>query len=516
LLSLLVVSCVLMAQTYPREGSKLNYRIIGFSFPATPNVNKYTVEIADGSYDNEDQFKKHITQSEEINGTKAIIEVPAFNAQYTWRITYKTNRTKATNKSDLHHFSIGSLPNIDTNRNRLRVTTAATKYKDAFVFIDAIGVLYDMSGNPVWYLPHLPGTNETVQPRDLKLSPFGTLTFLLGPVIYEINYDGSILWTKQGTSQNKKGTNAPNNDYHHEFTRLSNGHYMALGFQNVLCKFPHSDDDNLQMVPDNGLQTNKDTTFKKGTCGNLTEYDEKGRRVWVWDVYRYILSSDLIYLFNKIGRSIDLHDNAFFFDEKNKHIFISFKNINRVIEIKYPEGNVINTYGKIYDNSFKPSLKGPFGMDNDNGLFCLQHACKLSQKGYLYLFDNGCDPNGHSKVLMIDQTTDEQGQMKAVWEYDCDNPIKHLPMQQRSGGNVIELPDGSLFVAMDMQYSEVFIVNMEKEILWSAVIEAFEPVKKIWRMNPSYRASIITTRKDLEQLIWNSEKNEQKPEQLKK
>ncbi len=39
------------------------------------------------------------------------------------------------------------------------------------------------------------------------------------------------------------------------------------------------------------------------------------------------------------------------------------------------------------------------------------------------------------------------------------------------GGNVIELPDGSLFSCMGGSYSKVFIVNMNKEILWSALPE---------------------------------------------
>ena len=55
----------------------------------------------------------------------------------------------------------------------------------------------------------------------------------------------------------------------------------------------------------------------------------------------------------------------------------------------------------------------------------------------------------------------------------------------------------------------MFIVNKDKKELWSAVYEKYNVTTKKWEMPDKtvYRASIITSRKELEQLIWNSEKD---------
>ena len=69
----------------------------------------------------------------------------------------------------------------------------------------------------------------------------------------------------------------------------------------------------------------------------------------------------------------------------------------------------------------------------------------------------------------------------------------------------MELPDNSMFVCMGSQFSKVFIVNMDKKILWSAASEKWNAGNNKWECIPQYRASMITTRKEMEQLIWNAE-----------
>jgi len=67
------------------------------------------------------------------------------------------------------------------------------------------------------YLPFIEGRNPA--PTDLKLTTFGTITFISGNA-YEVDYNGKVLWQ------------APNNGYvshmdheilHHEFTRCRTG-----------------------------------------------------------------------------------------------------------------------------------------------------------------------------------------------------------------------------------------------------------------------------------------------------
>jgi len=495
ILSLLIlIPQYLKAQIAPAEDRVLNYRIIGFSIPQEQKVANYTLEIAAGNYNSEDSFKKNIINTLHSKTNKIIAEVPSFGSAYTWRVVYAFSKSSKTITA-LFHFNTGKIPEVDTNITRLRITKAALEYDSAYVFLDDNKTLYDMNGRPVWYLPKIEGFPIT--PRDLKLSPQGTITFMYDPP-YEINYNGDVLW-KAPQKGIVSGDDAEH--FHHEFTRLANGHYMVLGEDSVLWRpdRPSSKGNN----PDK--QINKEANSasdKKLQFGTLIEYDEQGNVTWSWKSADYFAASDLKY-FTPPGDNpgIDVHENAFYFDEKNKNIYISFKNISRVLKVKYPEGTVINTYGEIY----KPGVP-----QTGTGLFCGQHACKLSDSGYLYLYDNNtCDSGQLPKIVMMKEPGSENEGLKIIWEYDCTikgKKTEELKNDFISGGNVMELSDHNIFACMNgSSYCKIFIVNKDKKKLWSARPERWDETTKKWYPVSQYRASIIENRKDLERLIWNAE-----------
>src|ERR1700733_293284 len=125
----------LQSQVSPKEGRILNYRLIGFSIPAKQKITDYTIEIAIGKYVSESSFIHNITTTVHSASNKIIAEVPNFGSQYTWRAVYSSSNS-ITAKSELHHFSTGTIPELDTNATRLRVITGATKFKDAEVIIE--------------------------------------------------------------------------------------------------------------------------------------------------------------------------------------------------------------------------------------------------------------------------------------------------------------------------------------------------------------------------------------------
>ena len=67
----------LKSQILPREGSALNYRLIGFSFPSKEGVTNYNLEIASGNYKTEDSFRKNI-----INWRAQFQLLPESNDKY--------------------------------------------------------------------------------------------------------------------------------------------------------------------------------------------------------------------------------------------------------------------------------------------------------------------------------------------------------------------------------------------------------------------------------------------------
>ncbi len=480
------------AQQTPKEASSLNYRIIGFSFPATAKAPGYKVEIAQGNYNDEADFKKNIAVTTTCTTNKIIIEVPAFGAAYTWRVTAQNNNRNST---PLYHFNTAKSNNADTAIYRFTVLQNALKFKDAFIFNDGNKVLYNMRGEPVWFLPNIKGVvDETSIIRDLKISPQNTITFLNYNMVYEINYDGVILW--RGPN-NGKASGDSVESYHHEITRLANGHYMTLGHEALGWEWKYTGNGDSSAVltgkkpvvnPNGGLK-------KMALMGTVIEYDESGNVAWSWKSSSYYKGDKLQQLQSPLGMK-ETHENAFFFDEKRKQLYVSFKNTNKVLKIKYPEGKVMDVYDGL-------ELTTKVGSSN-LALFSEQHACKLAANGDLYLYNNNM-ANSFSapQVLVLQQPTAPNGQLKTVWKYEYPTGSNRLNRERlTSGGNAIELPDRSMFIASCVPYSNVFIVTRDKKIIWDAFLERFDVLTKTWKHFPQYRASIITSRKKMEDLVW--------------
>ena len=429
-------------------------------------------------------------------------EVPSFGSSYTWRVTYTSAKKQA--HTQLYHFNTGIIPEADTASFRMRIVKNAQTYKDAYVFVDGMRALFDMKGKPVWYLPNIDSLNtEDCRPRDVKLTPHGTISMVMHKGSYELDYNASVLWKMP-----KNVRRAPDSIefFHHEFTQLSNGHYMGLGDEKLLWQPSVTGDSGFVLVPGAKPLPNNSTRRDKISFGTLVEYDKNNNVVWSWRSSDYFKTSDIYYHKVPLG-AVDVHANSFFFDEKNKAIYVSFKNIDRIIKIKYPEGTVTDVYGEIYE---KGMMKGSVA-ETGNGLFCGQHSCRLSAGGDIYLFNNNtCHRGAWPSIVMMQKTKDNKVGLKKTWEYECNVDYTGItsprPYNFAVGGGVYELPDQSFLVTLAGSSSNVFIVNKKKEILWSAVCERYNRVTKQWNYVLNYRSSMITSRKELERLIWNSEK----------
>ncbi len=161
------------AQVLPGEGTNLHYRLVGFSAPDIRKSVEYKLEIAEGYYNMPDSFTNKIVKTQLSKSQKFIAEVPWFGSEYTWRIISNDPKSSYA-KSKLYHFKTGMSPYVDTQSMRLRIIKPATKFKDAFVFLDGNRTLYDIKGNAVWYLPDNKINKQSDGVRDLKLSPRGT------------------------------------------------------------------------------------------------------------------------------------------------------------------------------------------------------------------------------------------------------------------------------------------------------------------------------------------------------
>ena len=508
----------LLSQVLPREGSKLNYRLVGFSFPATEPTGNYVLEIAKGNFDNEPAFLAGIIKSVIVKSGKTIVELPSFGADYTWHTVYKKNNAVATT-GPLHHFSIMTNLNVDTGNIRLRVLEDNSRYKDTWIMADFSQTIYDMAGNPIWFYPDPTGlTFGTSNVRDMKLTRDGTLTLIAGDKAREVDYNGKIVW--EGPNKKEQSGDTLEH-YHHEFTKLANGHYMVLGAETVIWMLPRLKEDGPNITNDSTAQkANMDSVSEKVNFGTVEEYDAKGKIVWSWKSSAYFRQSDL-FQYQPGQQKLpfkDVHENAFYFDEKAKAVYVGFRDISRILKVSYPAGKVIGDYGARYKS----------GMDDlGTKLFCGQHSINKSKDGYLLVYNNNAFTGTEMpKLEMLKEPAKGKGDLAEEWEYQCTMEgidRKQMDMQRNkmarmskmkgknsftkirmtSGGNFIELPDGHFLASINSPFSKIFIINRKKEMIWCALLERKNAQDSTWSALPVYRANIITSRESMEKFIWN-------------
>ncbi len=131
-----------------------------------------------------------------------------------------------------------------------------------------------MEGLPVWYLPDIEGINgEEYNPRDIKITQHGTLTFLFeNRGAYEINFKGDVLWK---APRKNDVTNDTAENYHHELTRLANGHYMVMGNDYALWSKDAAPGPGSNVIfPDEQTDSSADySSFQHVDFGTIVEYD---------------------------------------------------------------------------------------------------------------------------------------------------------------------------------------------------------------------------------------------------
>jgi hypothetical protein len=482
LLSAILASFFASAQFTPAENDTLNYRLAAFTAPQNAKAYQYQFEIAAGIYNNNTFFEQNIVSKYISKKNSTVQTLPALGKPYTWRLVYLSKKGKELGKSDLVHFYTGSIPYTDTARYRLRIKDTATDHQDLFVFCDRMRTLYNMRGEPLWFIPNIPGIiDDNTSVRDLKVTPFNTITFLINDKAFEINYNGKILWTPPNDGKISGDTSEY---YHHEFTRLENGNYMIAGNEKV--KRELKDVSDTSFIRRNGMiEKQGDKYFYTLSLGTIIEYDTTKNIVWSWKSSSIFTDADLFTKKTPRGELVaSTHQNSFFFDKKRNCIYTSFRDINRIVKIEYPTGKVLAQYGENYQKD--PTILA-------DGFFYGQHCCKVSANGDLYLFNNNFKGRGTqnqespSAITIIGEPQIANSPAKLLWEYKCMTDDQQ-PLMATAGGSVTELEDGCILVCLG-SINRVFIVNRKKQIIWDAYTEM--KTNNIWQPIDSYRSSYI-------------------------
>jgi hypothetical protein len=447
----------LFGQYLPKDSSKLNYNQIMFEAPLNKDAIEYTIFVTYDSIKNPTSKDFIITQREKF--PLFFVKNLELGKKYKWYVE-STLSGKEKTQSNYFHFSI-----LNTSMANPKLYKAIQHYHkkneilDGIIWCDQYRCAIDREGNIVWFMAaeHLDLINAKVV-RDFKLYPDGSLTFVHQPNASHTDIDLNSIWKApyQGTvSQSEK------EDYHHAFTMLPNGNYMILGNEKVNFS--------------NDTVTSDAINF----C-NIIEFDKAGNIVWSWRMkdyfpYEFLINSRIP---TKNGL-VDPHANSFTIDEKNNAIYLSFRDISRIIKIDKKSKKITESYGvKLKDED------AIFETD----LFRLQHDIQLLKNNDMLIFNNNeIDSGKISCIEIVQLPSSKNDSFNVKWKFDLNYDQDSKGKIQRMGGVKI-MPNGN-FLICEGSNNRVVEISKDKEILWDFALRQVDSTGRVNDKFALYRAN---------------------------
>ena len=486
----LLLASHLSAQIYPSEAASFYALRIPFRAEKIKDAHTYTFKFARSRYDQDAPFEKAVFLKTTQPANVVIADLPEFDLGYSWQVEYFDAKGRKIKESEIFHFrTLGR----QGDKYRVRVIEDKYRNKDLFFFADYADGLFNMEGKAIWNLPsNVSGNEVSGYKSDVELTSQSTVTFLAGNKAFEIDYNGQQLW--EAPPVYDRARNVPMYNYHHELTRLKNGNYMVIA--SVLLD---------RKIPPGFLNPpKKDSVYNMIDFGVLVEYDATGRQVWSWRSSEYFTDEQIFRKKFVDGRiSPNTHMNAFCFDEARSVIYCGFKDINKIVKIKYPENKVLAEYSGT--------------LQNGERIFQKQHTIGVNAEGNLYIFNNN---NGRmanfspmeavagedladsiAEVTILREYGHDSVGYEKVWDFKC-NFDRQAPAASSRAGNVSQLRDGNYFVCMGGT-PRIFIVTAKKEVLFNAIVEKWDDEEQQWKPFPQYRATPVYA-DDLDKLIFTA------------
>jgi len=173
-------------------------------------------------------------------------------------------------------------------------------------------------------------------------------------------------------------------------------------------------------------------------CDGIKIYDRQADEVvWDWRIVDHLsidhycpkCIQNLWIVDGRLGRDWT-HSNSITFDEEDSAVYLNVRNLNQIVKIDYPSGDVQWILG---DN-------GDFG----EGLLHHAHDPEFLPNGNILLFDNGIHssiPTVGSRVIEIAYDPDK-GTSEVVWQYSDFPPVIDTVL-----GDADRLPNGNTLIA---------------------------------------------------------------------
>ncbi|MCD6065719.1 MAG: hypothetical protein K0S33_545 [Bacteroidetes bacterium] len=432
-----------------------------FEFPYEENASVYTIYI---TYDSilQPKEKDFIIKKQEKFPVSLIKDL-RLGKNYKWYVETTLKSGKKT-KSDYHYFSIATTRMVNRKLYQpIQLYNKKEKIQDGLIWCDQYRCAVDRKGNVVWFMTedHLEQVNAKVV-RDFRLYNDGNISFIHQPNASRVDIDMNVLWQAPAA-----GTisGAKKEDYHHALLQLPNGNYMVLGNEKV--KFANEN-------PGDTV-TSEEVDF----C-NIIEFNEKREIVWSWRMkdyfpYEYLINSKI----ETRSGVVNPHANSFCVDETNNVIYLSFRDISRIIKIDRKSKKILASYGQRLNDEDDV-------METD--LFRLQHDIQLLPNGDMLLFNNNDIDNGKIscvEIIRLPATKKDTFQLK--WKFDLNYDAQSNGKIDRMGGVKI-MPDGNYLIC-EGSSNRVVEISPKGELLWDFALRQKDTSGRVNDKFALYRAN---------------------------
>ncbi|NBV13819.1 MAG: hypothetical protein EBS07_07105 [Sphingobacteriia bacterium] len=418
-----------------------------------------------------------------------------------WEVWAKPTTSKTAKDSLIYSswFGIRALPKSVSNKFRLNVKIPDSTGKE-IILTDMQGLGFDKKGNIIWFLDRGPASQQVQVTRimDLRLNPDGAITYS------SIRITGGKLL--RITLQNDTIFSYPNNKtpilkgltFHHNVTPLSNGDYLAIA--NAF------DGEEMNVKPG---QYRKATQF-------VIRINNTGKVIWVWQTDAWL---------KEIDNDCYGHLNSADYDPIAQEVYVSMKDLNRIVRIDYRTGEVI---GEVNGND----PHGPFGggkaaiarernpilreaqnlqmrkpdltqqqsfskeelMKNPVSNFSGQHSMIFSPKDttLIMLNNNIDDPfKRPTSVMKIKIPKGKQEKPDIIWNKEI--RYEDLAPTVSNGQGAVQITSsGNVFCYMGA-VNRMFELDSKQKTKWMALSELYDSTTNQWQSLHGYKSYMASS-----------------------
>ncbi|MFC2150054.1 aryl-sulfate sulfotransferase [Calditrichota bacterium] len=429
---------------HPPEGSDIVSKYVMFCWEPVEDVFMYQLQVA--IIDDDSSFIEPVVDLMSDYQAILVKEGLDFGNPYFWRTRALTANLDTLEWSNLRFFSIIDLP--DSIRYAFIPNVYVPERMEPGInLISQNGILsvIESSGEVVWHQGGRRGwwRNGNLDFRQLKNGNFSSLHDGYTRIFDIYN---ETIWTNE--DEIDRGA-------HHTTYQKADG--------NVIYLYPRYE----------YIGEGEDRRLYQGDI--IIEMNEEYEIVWSWDCFDYLSTEDVDQaVFDAStpnGRFDWTHSNACPMDRNEENIYLSVRNLSRIIKIAYPSGEIQWSMGK-------EAVSGDLDFGEDLN-FIHQHCTDPLEDGKLLFFDNHVDDEKEfSRAMVVDIDPDREEPVQLIRQH-------YIPFSEGMGSSYY-LSNENILINTGSTV-EFYEFTSDSHIVWKVepdLTQASYQIKRIKHLYP--------------------------------